>query len=291
MLLTVLATTAESPLSLLSFVPLPHTNARHTTDPFSSNILDVIEESLQRGKATCVAFNRRGTLLAAGTTDGIVVIWDFETRSVAREFKDGARDKDEDGGVAVLSVSWSRDGRKIISAAADDSMSVWNVDDDDGDADPQLGRYTFQAPLHHVQFCPTNASLALVSQVQDGPIIFALNRSRKKTPLPQFAGSVDRASYVCRMPSTGLSLDASISMAAYAVYSRSGKFVFVANHRGMVTVVETSTMDIVQALRVPEVRLGCAFEVHPIEVQTPPPPEPREGKGGGWTTWGPRGGM
>jgi hypothetical protein len=53
----------------------PPSRATRRTDPFSSNILDVIEESLQRGKATCVAFNRRGTLLAAGTTDGVVVIW------------------------------------------------------------------------------------------------------------------------------------------------------------------------------------------------------------------------
>jgi COMPASS component SWD1 len=80
---------------------------------------------------------------------------------------------------AVLSVSWSRDGRKIISAAADFSMSVWSVEEDDEDADPQLGKYNFPAPLHHVQFCPTNSSIALVSQVQAGPITFALNRSRK----------------------------------------------------------------------------------------------------------------
>jgi hypothetical protein len=47
-------------------------------------------------------------------------------------------------------------------------------------------------------------------------------------------------------------MDDSTTMAAYAIYSRSGKYFFVANHRGMVTVVETASMDIVQALRVPE---------------------------------------
>jgi len=41
-----------------------------------------------------------------GLRCGTVVIWDFETRSVAREFTD-----DRDGeGVAVLSVSWSSNG-------------------------------------------------------------------------------------------------------------------------------------------------------------------------------------
>jgi len=54
----------------------------------SSPVLEVIEESLQRGRATCVAFNRNGTLLATGTASGVVEIWDFETRAVARELVD-----------------------------------------------------------------------------------------------------------------------------------------------------------------------------------------------------------
>ena len=55
------------------------------SDASDAHALEVLEESLQRGRATCVAFNRRGTLLAAGTAAGVVEIWDFETRAVARE--------------------------------------------------------------------------------------------------------------------------------------------------------------------------------------------------------------
>jgi COMPASS component SWD1 len=84
-------------------------------DPFKSVALpEVIEEYLDYGVAKCCAFNRRGTLLAsklraaaagagagpgrlhliaeghfvvpvaAGTEDGYIIIWDFETRGVAK---------------------------------------------------------------------------------------------------------------------------------------------------------------------------------------------------------------
>jgi WD40 repeat protein len=43
---------------------------------------DAIEQRLVNGKATVAAFSRRGNLLAAGRSDGSVVIWDFETRGV-----------------------------------------------------------------------------------------------------------------------------------------------------------------------------------------------------------------
>lgn len=40
---------------------------RHGTDPFQSDFPEVIEEYLEHGVAKCIAFNRRGTLLAGET--------------------------------------------------------------------------------------------------------------------------------------------------------------------------------------------------------------------------------
>ncbi|KAF9375950.1 hypothetical protein BGX21_003648, partial [Mortierella sp. AD011] len=44
----------------------------------------VIEDTLEDGPAVTVRFNRRGTLLAAGCSDGTIVVWDFDTRGVSR---------------------------------------------------------------------------------------------------------------------------------------------------------------------------------------------------------------
>jgi len=233
----------------------------------------VLEESLQRGRATCVAFNRRGTLLAAGTAAGVVEIWDFETRAVARELYDARaagrrRDASPDGsgfepltdrgehlggGAAVLSVHWSADGARLIASCADGSVSVWDVRESD-----TVFRATFDAPLHDARFSPTNASLALAAPSDAGPMTFALTRGRRRAPLPTMPGDIDVPSLVCRIPSAGL---AAQTAPGHAVFSLSGAHAFVAGARGVVTVVETATADIVQACKVPDAALIKRLEL------------------------------
>ena len=43
-----------------------------------------VESYLEYGAAFALAFSRRGTMLAAGRADGHCIVWDFDTRSVAR---------------------------------------------------------------------------------------------------------------------------------------------------------------------------------------------------------------
>lgn len=58
-----------------------------TLDPFENEFPEVIEDCLEDGYACCCSPNRRGTLLAVGCLDGRVVIWDFDTRGIARVLK------------------------------------------------------------------------------------------------------------------------------------------------------------------------------------------------------------
>ena len=212
--------------------------------------IELIEEALQHGKATCVAFNRRGTLLAAGTAAGSVQVWDFQTRSVARELVSDSAEES----AAILSVAWSRDGRKLISSAADGSLTVWDVAEAD-----DVFRHTFDAPIHRAQFNPTNASLALVCPSEDGLHDLRPRTRTQAHPLPQMPGGIDVPSLVCRIPSEG-SGHLRHSRPAYALYP-DPRAVFVGNVRGVVTVVETATMDIVQACKVPDATLIKRMEL------------------------------
>ena len=45
-----------------------------------------IEDSLDEQRIVCLSFNRWGTLLAGGTVDGKVLLWDWETRGLAKKF-------------------------------------------------------------------------------------------------------------------------------------------------------------------------------------------------------------
>ena len=230
-------------------------------------MLEIIEESLQHGKATCVAFNRRGTLLAAGTSGGSIAIFDFCTRSVARELVPEAL-ADEDGDdqevPAVFSVAWSSDGRKILSTAADGSVVVWDVAESD-----MSFRAALDSQPHSAQFRPRDDNLALVCPSDDGPMTLALGRGRKRTPLPQMPGfygsSYGGENRACRVPSGGLDPGAS-RIPGIATYSKSGRYVFVANNRGTLTVVECGTMDIVQACRIPGAEEGGTTYVKKLEL-------------------------
>ncbi|CAG9461848.1 unnamed protein product [Pedinophyceae sp. YPF-701] len=102
-----------------------------------------VEEFLDEASTRCLAFNRRGTLLAGGSADGTITIWDFDTRGVVRVLSHD-RDEDEDvemqdpsghsagapgaesSAAPVLRVQWSRDGKKILSCTAKE-VHIWDV--------------------------------------------------------------------------------------------------------------------------------------------------------------------
>ena len=128
---------------------------------------DIIEQCLEYGYATCSAFNRRGTLLASGLSDGRVVLWDFETRSMIKALGDrvdgpsNAVTNIRFGKLALSRVnylvtlcarsmcrSWSRNGRFLLACTADGSFSVWNV------ADSCLIRRHKVASASHCQIHP-----------------------------------------------------------------------------------------------------------------------------------------
>src|SRR3954464_81239 len=88
-------------------------------DPWEQEYPQVIEETLLDGFVVTCRFNRRGTLLAAGCSDGRCVVWDFDTRGVARSLIGHVR--------AVTSVSWSRNGRHLLSASKDWNCIFWDL--------------------------------------------------------------------------------------------------------------------------------------------------------------------
>ncbi|KAG0164447.1 hypothetical protein DFQ30_009940 [Apophysomyces sp. BC1015] len=53
-------------------------------DPWEQEYPQIIENTLEDGYVLNCKFNRRGTLLAAGCLDGRCVVWDFDTKGVAR---------------------------------------------------------------------------------------------------------------------------------------------------------------------------------------------------------------
>jgi len=114
-------------------------------DPFvlAQDYPDSTTGSLRSGHATCVRFNRKGDFLAAGRVDGTVVIFDVETQGVARKLKGHTRQ--------VQSLSWSRDGRYLLTSSQDWKCNLWDLQNGS-----ILRTVKFEAPVYIAELHPWN---------------------------------------------------------------------------------------------------------------------------------------
>jgi COMPASS component SWD1 len=99
--------------------------------------------SLRSGHAVCVRFNRQGDLLASGRVDGTVVIFDVETNGVARKLKGHTRQ--------IQSLSWSRNGRYLLTSSSDWKCNLWDLRDGS-----ILRSVRFEAPVYIAELHPFN---------------------------------------------------------------------------------------------------------------------------------------
>jgi WD40 repeat protein len=55
--------------------------------PFESDYPAKLEATVRDGPVRCISFNRRGTMLAGGCSDGYCIIWDFQSMSIIRKMR------------------------------------------------------------------------------------------------------------------------------------------------------------------------------------------------------------
>lgn len=141
--------------------------------------------------AICCSFNRRGSLMAVGCNDGRIVIWDFLTRGVAKHIP-------AQSAHPICSISWSRNGHKLISVSLDNTIAVWHVLTADC-----LMRWRFPSPILKSQFNPRNEKLVLVCPVKYAPILVEIDYGQSSVvykvlptdnedPDPNIVASFDR---------------------------------------------------------------------------------------------------
>uniref|UniRef100_A0A383WGW9 Uncharacterized protein n=1 Tax=Tetradesmus obliquus TaxID=3088 RepID=A0A383WGW9_TETOB len=223
---------------------------RKLVDPFKSVALpEVIEEYLDYGVAKCCAFNRRGTLLATGTEDGYIIIWDFETRGVAKllnghsvqALPDDQQQQQQRAAplaAAVTSLAWSRSGRHLLSGSLDKRVMLWDV---------LTGELVHEVALSsgvtRVSLSPRKPYTAVASLISTPPVIIDLD-SKEVTPL----ASID---FKASAEKPGQQEMVANHVAGVALLSKSGREVLLGQLRGTITLYDTASQQVLDVVKLP----------------------------------------
>lgn len=70
-------------------------------------------------KVICAAFNPVGTLLAAGSESGHLIVWDYQTRGILRQWNVQSN--------SINAVTWSSDGRCVVTGGCSGVVVSWNI--------------------------------------------------------------------------------------------------------------------------------------------------------------------
>ncbi|KAL8128481.1 hypothetical protein V2J09_017636, partial [Rumex salicifolius] len=206
-------------------------------DPLQGDFPEVIEEYLEHGTMKCIAFNRRGTLLAAGCSDGSCVIWDFVTRGIAKELRD------EQCVAAITSVCWSKGGHRILVSAADKTLILWDVVTGKKIAQSSLEKTPLYARLHPGSSSP---SMCLACPVYSVPLIVDLT-SGSTTALP---ASVSEEGIPLPPLSRNKVSDTDAPLTA-ACFNNCGDLVYLGNAKGEILVIDYHAIQVRAIVSVP----------------------------------------
>jgi COMPASS component SWD1 len=184
--------------------------------------------------------NTFSSLRAAGCGNGSVLIWDFDTRGVAKELKA------EGETTLVSSVGWSKDGRRLVSAALDKRVSLWDVA-----SGTRLAVYQSEHIILRVALHPKASSLCLAVPQQGPPLLLEgfgvlgfrchlLPNQDETAPVPGQG-----------VPGKGKGGEGQALSFGAAAFNKRGDLVFVGTTRGEVLVVETATRKVLGKMHVP----------------------------------------
>ncbi|KHJ42351.1 WD domain, G-beta repeat protein [Trichuris suis] len=136
------------------------------TKPFGQNYPEELEATLDCGHyAICCRFNRWGSLLAVGCNDGHLVIYDFVTRCPMKNYTPHLS--------AICAISWSRDGRKILTAGAEKTVVLTDVLSGDSE-----GHFAFSSTVACLQINPRRRSQFLICQVKQQAMLMNIDGQR-----------------------------------------------------------------------------------------------------------------
>lgn len=195
-------------------------------DPFDQDYPDCIESVLSDCEAICTRFNRGGSLLAAGSQKGECYVWDFDTRGVARRLN---------GHVGkVSSISWSRNGRYLLTSSNDWTCIYWDLL-----SGHRQETVRFASPVLISQMHPRNNSQFVAVAYLEKPVLIDISSGvaeRYILPTEMEANHADGAK-----GGGGPGAPQTQNHATVACFDRRGTRILIGTAKGYLSILSTAT--------------------------------------------------
>eukprot|EP01023_Acetabularia_acetabulum_P022934 TRINITY_DN22520_c0_g1_i1.p1 TRINITY_DN22520_c0_g1~~TRINITY_DN22520_c0_g1_i1.p1 ORF type:complete len:242 (-),score=35.95 TRINITY_DN22520_c0_g1_i1:21-746(-) len=185
-----------------------------------TDLPESIQDYLVEGVCNCIQFNRTGELLASGCFSGDIVIWDFETRGVAKLLSGHSK--------VVCCIRWSRDGKKLVSGSQDRCIFLWDVLT--GEKEVEL---CFEHSISNISVDYTNYYKMVIS-CQFGPAYLVDLQQSSKTMTPVLGQDDTKHREVT----------------AIAVYSRKGEFIVQGQAKGILVVMDNQAATVLDVIKI-----------------------------------------
>ncbi|KAI9885853.1 MAG: Transcriptional regulator [Watsoniomyces obsoletus] len=209
-------------------------------DPFilAQDYPETLAGHLRSGHATCLRFSHSGEYLASGRVDGVIVIFDVETNGVARKLRGHTRQ--------MQSLSWSRDGRYLLSSSQDWKCILWDLKDGS-----RVRVVRFDAPVYIAELHPFNHLLFVASLFEDQPRLVDMSST---IPIKHILPSAPRRQGQDDASSTGHVSEKQAAQDAkqttcVTVFASSGEYILAGTNRGWLNIIHTSTRQTIYSNR------------------------------------------
>ncbi|KAL8913269.1 MAG: hypothetical protein Q9171_001916 [Xanthocarpia ochracea] len=205
-------------------------------DPFilAQDYPDALTGKVRSGHAACIRFNRKGDFLASGRVDGTVVIFDIETNGVARKLRGHTRQ--------IQALSWSGDGRYLLSSSQDWKCILWDLHDG-----TKLRTVRFEAPVYIAELHPTNPFLFVASLFEDQPLLVDIS---SRVPLKHPLSSVPKRPKLDRPDlNEKQALQDARQSTCVTVFTTQGDHIIAGTNKGWLNIIEVGSREIVHSTR------------------------------------------
>ncbi|KAL1732866.1 WD40-repeat-containing domain protein [Schizophyllum commune] len=194
-----------------------------------------ISKVLPDASSNIARFDPSGRFVAAGALNGVVRVWDLETKDFVRLLR-GHVDR-------ITTLDWSRNSRYLLTGSADWNVAIWDLQDRTKPAQRMM-TFRHDLPVLSAQFHPRNSKIILVA-IQGDMYIYDLRQTEGISNW--VVSGEDDATY----------------KVTCASFDPSGRHVFVGTSNAQVHVYNTRTKTLVARHRI----AGLSGQIRISDIQ------------------------